>query len=768
MTSTNAHSQPQRPLAKTRASALAYLVAAILCWTLLLAGALWWNLRHVRATASELALMAARTSLEKDVLYRMWATEHGGVYAPVTEKTPPNPYLSHIPERDITTPSGRQLTLVNPAYMTRQVHELGRELYAYKGHITSLKPIRAANAPDAWERGALQAFEQGTTEVSAIVPLEGAPHLRLMRPLVTVKGCLRCHAQQGYKVGDIRGGVSVSVPMRDFDAAVTPHVRLEARAHAGIWLLGLGMIALGAWQLRRRRRERDEHLASMRREREFTEQLIQTANVTFVQLDLQGAVVRINAAAEQLTGYREADVVGKNWFDVLVPRARYPDVWAEFDRITAQQAMPRTFENPIVTKSGEERVIAWQNGMLRAGDDIVGTISFGVDVTERRQLEEQLRQAQKIEAVGQLAGGVAHDFNNILASMMMHLSLLQESPALDEATRAELAEMEGYTNRAASLTRQLLMFSRRSLLEIRPIDLNQVITDVLKMLGRLLGEHVAIEVTRAAALPLIDADASMLEQVLVNLAVNARDAMPSGGRLSLTTQAITIDDKQAATQPPRRPGSFVVLSVTDSGTGMDKGTLERVFEPFFTTKAPGVGTGLGLATVHGIVAQHGGWIEVDSHVGKGTTFRVYLPESTGRAAPAPERGHVVVPSGTETILVVEDEAGVRSLLVRLLRRLGYTVLEAANGREALSVWQGGSVHVDLLLTDMVMPGRMTGLELADAMRARVPGLKVIITSGYSSEFAVQGAPTTAGVTFLPKPYQSSQLGLAVRECLDQP
>ncbi|MDQ8153249.1 MAG: DUF3365 domain-containing protein [Gemmatimonadota bacterium] len=766
MTPTDAHHEPQHPVAKARVTALAYLGAAVLVWTLLMAGALWWNLRHVRGTASELALMAARTSLEKDVLYRMWATEHGGVYAPITEKTPPNPYLSGIPERDITTPSGRQLTLVNPAYMTRQVHKLGRELYAYKGHITSLNPIRPQNAADAWETSALRAFERGSKEASAIVPLEGEPHLRLMRPLLTVKGCLRCHAQQGYKIGDIRGGVSVSVPMRDFDAAVAPHVRLEVRAHVGIWLLGAGVIAIAGWQLRRRRRERDEHLASIRREREFTEQLIQTANVTFVQLDMHGAVVRINAAAEQLTGYRESEVVGRNWFDLLVPRARYPEVWEEFDRLTVHRALPRTFENPIVTKSGEERFVAWQNGVLREKAGVVGTISFGVDVTERRRLQEQLRQAQKIEAVGQLAGGVAHDFNNILASMMMHLSLLQESPTLDDAIRAELAEMEGYTNRAAILTRQLLMFSRRSLLEIRPTDLNQVVTDVLKMLGRLLGEHVTIDATRAAALPQIDADASMLEQVLVNLAVNARDAMPSGGRLTLVTQAITFDEEQAA-QPPRRPGRFVVLTVTDSGTGMDKGTLERVFEPFFTTKAPGVGTGLGLATVHGIVAQHGGWIEVDSQLGRGTTFRVYLPESTGCAAPAPESASATVPGGTETILVVEDEAGVRSLLVRLLRRLGYTVLEASNGREALSVWQGGSVSVDLLLTDMVMPGRMTGLELADAMRARVPGLKVIITSGYSGELAAQGAPASAGVIFLPKPYQSSQLGLVVRECLDQ-
>jgi signal transduction histidine kinase len=385
---------------------------------------------------------------------------------------------------------------------------------------------------------------------------------------------------------------------------------------------------------------------------------------------------------------------------------------------------------------------------------------------EKRALEERLQQAQKMEAIGQLAGGVAHDFNNILAALTMNIDLMQEKPNLDAGTRESLREMMADASRAAALTRQLLMFSRRSVLSIRVIELNDVVSNLLKMLGRLLGENVVIDFEQRGSLPSIEADAGMIEQVIMNLAVNARDAMPGGGRITLATAAVEIDQQAAALNPARRPGRFVCLSVSDTGQGMDEPTLARIFEPFFTTKPEGKGTGLGLATVYGIVAQHKGWVEVESRVGGGTTFRVHFPPSDKPQADGAEGRLRRAPRGKESLLVVEDDPSVRLFAVKALAALGYRVFEAANGQEALGVWERHGAEIALVLTDMVMPEGMTGLELARRLRASSPGLKIVISSGYSMELASLGSPADAGIAYLPKPYKMSVLGETMRRCLD--
>jgi two-component system, cell cycle sensor histidine kinase and response regulator CckA len=396
-------------------------------------------------------------------------------------------------------------------------------------------------------------------------------------------------------------------------------------------------------------------------------------------------------------------------------------------------------------------------------------VGVGMDVTERRELEAQLRQAQKLEAVGQLAGGVAHDFNNILAAFMMRLNLLQLNPFLDGETRHALEDLEAESHRAAGLTRQLLLFSRRSRVEMKPADLNQVLDNLLGMLRRLIGEDVDLRVEPKTTLPLVEADAGMLEQMLINLVVNARDAMPKGGRLTISVATEDLDGAHAALRPTRRAGTFVCLTVTDTGCGMDSVTLKRIFEPFFTTKEVGKGTGLGLATVHGIVVQHKGWIEVDSKVGEGTVFRVYLPALPGPAVDTEDPIPTEPPlrRGTETILLVEDEPKVRNLVAQALRVLGYTVHEAVDGQQALSLWGVHGADVDLLLTDMIMPGGMTGLELTDRLQSIKPGLLAIISSGYSAEIAQTSSPAREGVAYLPKPYEVKTLADKLRESLDR-
>lgn len=387
-------------------------------------------------------------------------------------------------------------------------------------------------------------------------------------------------------------------------------------------------------------------------------------------------------------------------------------------------------------------------------------------LNERAQLEEQLRQSQKMEAIGQLAGGVAHDFNNILTVIQGHIGLLlalhKDQPEVHES----LQQVATAAERAANLTRQLLAFSRRQILQRRSLDLNEVLENVAKMLRRLLGENITLEFEYAPELPAVHADMGALEQVIMNLSVNARDAMPKGGRLRITTAVEDLDSFSVRRHPEGRPGRFVCVTVADNGCGMEEKTLRRIFEPFFTTKEVGKGTGLGLSMVYGIVKQHDGWVEVQSRVGEGSTFKIYLPGSPANETALPRGLALSPPRGKETVLVVEDEGPVRSLVRTVLERHGYRVFQAANGVEALEEWKHHAPEIDLLLTDMVMPEGMSGRDLAQRLRQQKNGLKIIFTTGYSMELVSGEAPSLAGLRYLQKPYHPSLLAQTVRDCLD--
>ncbi len=413
--------------------------------------------------------------------------------------------------------------------------------------------------------------------------------------------------------------------------------------------------------------------------------------------------------------------------------------------------------------------------VLRDADGrLVHTIGWVQDITERKRaeaekakLQDQLNQAQKMESVGRLAGGVAHDFNNILGVILGNLALMREGEWSEAALLEGMEQIEKAANRAASLTRQLLLFSRQQVLDARPLDLNEVVNAMTKMLRRLIGEDIDLLIQGPSTRLWVKADPGMMEQVLVNLCVNARDAMPGGGRLTVGARHAEVGPDSAVRNPQSRDGSFVCLTVSDTGTGMEPETLRHIFEPFFTTKDPGKGTGLGLANVYWIVRQHEGWIQVDSEPGKGTTFQVFIPAGLPGEALRPAPRPVRAAGGTETILLVEDDPDLRRFVLALLRRMGYTVHEAADGVEALEAWHRLEGRVDVLLTDMVMPGGISGLELAQRLTGIAPGLKVIVTSGYNPEKSRPDAMKARGITFLPKPYNVSQLAVAVRDGLDQ-
>jgi two-component system, cell cycle sensor histidine kinase and response regulator CckA len=409
------------------------------------------------------------------------------------------------------------------------------------------------------------------------------------------------------------------------------------------------------------------------------------------------------------------------------------------------------------------RIAAGRNG----GEDAFEVIAE--DVTERRVLEEQLRLSQKMEAIGRLAGGIAHDFNNMLTAILGYSETLLLQLDEQKPIWRDLTEIRSAAERAAVLTRQLLTFSRQQVLRLEPVDLNAIVRQVEQMIRRLIGENIAVDTRLAPGPCTIVADRSQLEQAIVNLAVNARDAMPSGGRLAIETAVASLDAEYIGQHPVVTPGRYALLAVCDNGLGMDAATKAKIFDPFFTTKELGKGTGLGLSTVYGTVKQLGGYIWVYSEPGVGTSFKLYFPESSQVevSGAAPAAAHAVPSVGTEAVLVVEDERAVRAFCCTVLRRFGYHVMEAASPAEALSILDVLSLHVDLILTDVMMPG-MSGSEMIQRVRTTRPHVKTLYMSGYGENLIALHRHVEAGVKLIEKPFTSADLLREVRLALDPP
>lgn len=501
--------------------------------------------------------------------------------------------------------------------------------------------------------------------------------------------------------------------------------------------------------------------------RRMAEQLVDALFVT----DTAGVVTYMSPSAEKLFGWTPEEMCGHVFIEFL-PQSQIPVAMARFQESIADQRPTRHIELVMLRKDGStffgelSSSLAWRDGR------VTGTLGLIRDISERKraamereQLEDQLRQSQKMEAVGRLAGGIAHDFNNLLTAISgnVALSLMDISP--EDPLAESLEEVARAADRAAELTRQLLAFSRKQLIAPRVISVHTLLIGLEQLLRRLLGEDIDLHLLPATSDTQVRADPSQIEQVIVNLAVNARDAMPTGGLLRIESTKVFLGDEACRGRGAITPGAFVEVAVADSGVGMDAATRARIFEPFFTTKPTGRGTGLGLATSLGIVEQHGGYISVESEVGKGTTFRVYLPcvSELPDSVPAAAR-RSVPPSGSETILVVEDEVLVQSIAIRVLQRQGYRVLHASTGAQALIVAAQHEGPLHLLVTDVVMPG-MNGRELATKLRAVRPDLRVLYTSGYSDDIIGHHGVLGAGVEFLPKPYAPLVLAEKVRDVL---
>ena len=482
--------------------------------------------------------------------------------------------------------------------------------------------------------------------------------------------------------------------------------------------------------------------------------------------DEKGVIVAVNGAFCELVGLNQNELEGKFFTVVYAESPQREEMLVKYQERFSEDCREHKRERSYTLHNGREIVFEIADSLVELPGKPLLLLSLFRDVTAQRRLEEQLRQSQKMEAIGQLAGGVAHDFNNILTVIHGHASLLQANN-LDELAARSAHQISQAAERAASLTRQLLTFSRRQLIQPKRLDMNQIIGNMSDMLGRMLGEDVTLRLNYSQSPATIEADAGMMEQVLLNLAVNARDAMPRGGQLAVRIAIVDVDEAHVRRHPEARVGRFVCVSKTDTGNGIPPEILPRIFEPFFTTKEIGKGTGLGLATVYGIVKQHQGWIEVQSAVGKGSTFRIYIPYvGEQRFDPEKPTTQITIRGGTETILLVEDERPVRELVARVLERHGYKVLQAATGVEAVNIWHEHKNEIALLLTDLVMPENMNGRELAEKLWADRPDLKVIFSSGYSADIVGKDFRLEPELNYLQKPYQPQTLIVAVRRCLD--
>jgi PAS domain S-box-containing protein len=493
---------------------------------------------------------------------------------------------------------------------------------------------------------------------------------------------------------------------------------------------------------------------------------IEQAPALVLIADADDRIIYVNAAFESITGYRRAEVLGLDARG-LGPAADDDPAYRE---ATEALAAGGTWTGVLTRRRVDGSPIAEEAVISSTRDDQgdgTGYVMVARDVTHERALEAQLLQAQKMEAVGQLAGGIAHDFNNLLTAVRGYAELLWQDLPDGDPGRADLDEVLRGADRATELTHQLLAFARRQVLRPSVLDVAVAVEGIVPLLRRLLGEHITLDTYSQPDLGHVKADPSQLDQVIVNLAVNARDAMPEGGRLTIETANVELDAEYAAARAEVTPGPYVALSVSDTGVGMDPETQARAFEPFFTTKETGQGSGMGLATVYGIVKQSGGSIGLYSEPGRGTTFKVYLPRV---AAAATARAQVPTmdppPTGSETILLVEDDATVRAFARRALEAQGYTVLEAASGAEALSLAASRGGSLDLLVTDVIMPG-LQGHQLAEQLRAARPDLPILYVSGFTENSVISHGVPGPEVAFLPKPYTAHDLARAVRDAMDR-
>jgi PAS domain S-box-containing protein len=882
-----------------------YRLLLVSVWTLILAVIFGTVVYLHHCDTIEEAVQEARNYYTLNLQYRAWNSRLGGLYADA-DKVSPNPYLT-VPERDVTMSNGKRYTLVNPAYMTRMVFNALRSgsSTGVISKVTSLEPINPHNAPDQWESAALRTFDQsGATQQFEKTIIDQQPYLRFIAPFVTETSCLNCHGHQGYKVGDIRGGISIAVPLSKYLTSEAATRRNLLTGFLVLWVFGCSGILLSSRKyieqadflhnyrerlnekivdleaangsIKRlsdnltivmdgipalvahvdcRQRylyvnrsyarwvgytqaglvgrkveevigaevyagsrtyieaalqgtagelervvgcngesrvqqinyvpqyddqqnvvafftfiidvtERAQAQSRLRESEERFRQVAKTADEFIWEVDTAGRFRYASAVAEKIFGYSPGEMVDKLYFyDLFAPEVK-DELKDEAFRIFREKQSFKSFRNKNVRKNGEIVIVETSGTpVFDSSGELIGYRGTDVDVTNRLNLEDQLRQSQKMEAIGMLAGGIAHDFNNILQAISTFGFLLQIQLKEQNLPDMFAEEIVKAGKRAAELTGGLLAFSRKQMLAPKLTNLNSVVEEAHQLLSRLAPETIEFSISYDPDTLDVVVDGGQVQQVLINLVTNACDAMPDGGVLTVRTGRAVIDAAFIAHHGFGKPGNYATITVTDSGCGLDERTKSHIFEPFFTTKEMGRGTGLGLSIVYGIVKQHDGFISVDSTPAKGTSFIVYFQEKFSQSSEGEaDDEQVVPPGGRETILVVEDEQMVRTALASILRHQGYEIIEATDGESAMELFRERSRDIHLVITDMVMP-KMSGREACSRLREIRQDVPVLFVTGYAGKMLQTFDQLEERTSLLMKPVDPLKLLEKVRELL---
>ena len=740
-------------------------VILVVVWTAICIVYGVWDRHNGEDLLMRSATEMARAHHYKDRVFREWATRHGGVYVPVDDRTPPSPYLSHIPDRDIVTPGGRQLTLMNPAYIIRQFQEEQGDEEGVTGHITSLNPLNPNNAPDDWERASLLSFQNGAEEALQVVADDQGGRLRYMRPMITQQGCLKCHGHQGYQIGDIRGGVGVSVALASFRASEDGRRRAVIMGIAGVWFFGIVGIGFAAWRLLLNARTIHEASAALEQSESRLRSLIDTIPDLVCFKDGDDRWLVTNTAMLSLYGLQGVDYRGKSASDLALEPGCIRG--ALLSSVTMDEEAWRLGRSSRgdeeVSRAGRDDLIfdTIRVPMFAADGARSSLLVVGRDVTEQRHaaererhIEEQMRHAQKLESLGVLAGGIAHDFNNLLMAILGNIDLSLMDLSADSPARVNLGDAAKASHKAVELCQQMLAFSGRGSYVIESIDLNAIVEDMASVLRVAMPKKAEFRLELSTEPLPVRVDISQVGQVVMNLITNAADSLEDGsGVIELRTYMVesSLEDMTVC---------CACLEVRDDGCGMNAEVKKQIFDPFFTTKF--TGRGLGLASLVGIVRSHNGEIEVESTEGQGTLMRIMLPIDIegavdSRSSTGDETNLTV---GSLHVLVVDDEQEVRKIVESMFRWLGCRVTMAENGREGVEIFREGRENIDLVLMDLTMP-EMDGREACLAIKNIDPDMPVLLTSGYEEQDVSDLLITYRRTSYIKKPYKLGDLKKAV-------
>ena len=711
-----------------------FIIAVV--WTIAVGLALYWHALSEQDQIFQHALIEARQALNKDIIYRKWASGHGGIYVAVTEETPPNPYLQDLVRRDVTTTDGQQLTLVNPAYMTRQVNELGLETGSLRGHLISLNPIRPENTPDAWEDKALRDFERGESEVYEVVMLDNTEQLRLIKPLWVEASCLECHAKQGYKLDDLLGGLSLAVPLLALQLISHQHWVNITSLYAIVWLLGLLGLILAMCNIRQQIRKHEKLQRVVRKNEGNLRRTLNAIGEGIISINLKHQVLHLNPVAEKLTGWLEKDATGRpltEVFNIVDSQTRLATDITAIDPARSDLAPGLSRKALLIATDGSESMITYNSAvMMDADGTLSGTVIILSDETETSLLQEELLKARKLEAVAILAGGLAHDFNNLLTGLFGNIQLAlmklsEQHPAHSSLVNATMAFDQGI-----SLTSQLLTFSRGGLPLLEETSFSRIIQNSIRLY---IDEGlVTVDLKIPENLWPVRGDHVQLYQACNNLFSNAIEAMPNGG--SLHIEAENIEDL-SLTEAAGLTGKFVKLMIQDEGVGLTEHERGMIFDAFYTTKEEG--RGLGLAVTHRIITKHNGHIQLDSEPGVGTVFNVYLPAAGSKSHPPAETlasQPEALNASSRSILIVDDEEMIRDLTREMLESVGYQVDTAAEGQEAIEKFidaETSGKPFDAVIMDLTMPTGMDGKTACEKLLQLYPGAQIIASSGYFAD-----------------------------------